>query len=102
MWIIVILGWFVLVVAVFVGGNLIARRRGYKFGDDVVVRCREGHLFTTIWVPGVSFKSVRLGTARWQRCPVGGNWTVVKQVRDVDLTGDEQAAAAQHHDVRIL
>ena len=27
------------------------RLRGYRMGGNVVVRCRNGHFFTTIWVP---------------------------------------------------
>ena len=76
--------------------------RGYNMGGDVVVRCREGHLFTTIWVPGASFKALRLpGWARWQRCPVGGHWTFVTPVREAELTEDERREAHQFHDVRI-
>jgi hypothetical protein len=30
------------------------------------VRCRRGHLFTAIWIPGISFKAVRLG---WNEAP---------------------------------
>jgi len=35
------------------------------------VRCSAGHLFTTIWIPLASLKSVRLGDRRYQRCPAG-------------------------------
>lgn len=31
---------------------LAIRRRGYGVAGNVVVRCREGHLFTTLWIPG--------------------------------------------------
>lgn len=78
-----------------------ARRLGYKLGGNVVVRCRRGHLFTTIWIPGASLKAVRLGWARAQRCPVGKHWTLVTPVKDSDLTEDERRIAAAHHDVRI-
>jgi len=27
--------------------------RGYPIGGRLVVRCRQGHLFTTLWIPGV-------------------------------------------------
>ena len=90
-----------LIVGALVVGTLVARRLGYKIGGDTVVRCREGHVFTTLWIPGVSFKAVRLGWARFQRCPVGGHWSVVTPVRDVDLTVEERRLAAAHHDVRI-
>ncbi len=81
--------------------TLLARRRGYRFGSNVVVRCRKGHLFTTIWIPGASLKAVRLGWVRWQRCPVGPHWSLVKPVKDSDLTDEERATAEARHDVRI-
>jgi hypothetical protein len=77
------------------------RRLGYPFAGNVVVRCRRGHLFTTIWVPGASFKSLRLGWWRFQRCPVGGHWSAVTPVRRADLTADEQRSAAASTDIRI-
>jgi hypothetical protein len=90
------------VVAGLVGGTMVARRRGYSgMGGNTIVRCRDGHLFTTIWVPGASFKAVRLGWKRFQRCPVGHHWTIVTPVREADLSGDELAAARAVHDLRI-
>jgi hypothetical protein len=74
---------------------------GYRLGGDVVVRCRQGHLFTTIWVPGASLKAVRFGWWRLQRCPVGQHWSLVSPVREADLTADELRAARDHHDIRI-
>jgi hypothetical protein len=81
--------------------TLIGLRRGYGFGGNTIVRCRQGHLFTTIWVPGVSLKSVRLGWWRLQRCPVGGHWTIVAPVRAADLTEQEQRFAAEARDMRV-
>ena len=75
--------------------------RGYRIGGNLVVRCRQGHLFTTIWIPGASLKAVRLGWWRIQRCPVGGHWTVVTPVRESELTDDERREAREHKDVRI-
>jgi hypothetical protein len=80
---------------------VVMRRRGYRMGGNVVVRCRAGHLFTTIWVPFASFKSVRLGWWRFQRCPVGRHWTLVSPVRESGLTEDERRIASQYTDVRI-
>jgi hypothetical protein len=80
---------------------VIARRRRYPAGGDVIVRCSQGHLFTTIWIPGASFKSVRLGPDRFQWCPVGKHWTTVTLVREPDLTEDEIQRAHEHHDIRI-
>jgi hypothetical protein len=91
----------VLVVVLLVGGTLVARLLGYKVGGRVVVRCRRGHLFTTIWIPGVKLTSLDLGVARLQRCPVAKHWTLVTPVRDRDLTDEERRSAAEHHDVWI-
>lgn len=76
-------------------------RRGYPIAGNVVVRCRSGHVFTTIWVPGASIKSVRLGPWRVQRCPVGGHWSLVTPVRRTDLTAKERRAADKTRDARI-
>jgi hypothetical protein len=65
------------------------------------VRCASGHLFTTIWVPGVSLKSLRLGPRRYQRCPVGRHWTWVRPVRESSLSAEGLQAAHDHHDIRI-
>jgi hypothetical protein len=68
---------------------------------DVIVRCRAGHIFSTIWIPGASLKSVRLGWWRFQRCPVGRHWTLVTPVRDSELTEDERTAARRVRDMRM-
>lgn len=76
----------VLLVVLVVGATVFARRQGYAMGGDIVVRCSEGHLFTTIWIPFASFKAIRLGWVTFQRCPVGNHWAFVTSVRDQDLT----------------
>ena len=90
-----------LAVGVLVGGTVVARRLGYKVGGNTIVRCRDGHLFTTVWIPGASLKAVRLGWYRFQRCPVGSHWTLVRPVKDCDLTDEAREAAEQVHDVRL-
>ena len=75
--------------------------RGYRMGGNLVVRCRQGHLFTTIWLPGASLKSLRFGWWRFQRCPVGKHWSVVTPVKESELTKDERRSAAEHKDVRL-
>ena len=82
-------------------GTLMARRRGYSVGGVSAVRCRRGHLFTTIWIPGVSVKSIKLGWYRFLYCPVGRHWTLVKPVRNKDLSDDELRTAYEHQDIRI-
>ena len=89
------------VVAVLAVGTVVARMLGYKVGGNVVVKCRQGHLFTTIWIPGASLKAVRLGPARLQRCPVGKHWTIVTPVKDSSLSDDQRRDAAKFHDVRV-
>jgi hypothetical protein len=76
-------------------------RRGYGLGGNVIVRCRAGHVFTTIWVPAVSFKSLRLGLWRFQYCPVGKHWSVVTPVNRAQLTSGQLHAASEHKDIRI-
>ena len=65
------------------------------------VRCREGHVYTTIWIPGGSLKAVRMGRWRWQRCPVGRHWTWARRIdwNSADLV--ELGATRAKHDIRI-
>ncbi len=69
--------------------------------DRVIVRCSRGALYSTIWVPLMSFKAVRLGPYRLQRCPVHDRveWAVLVP-RD-RLTPAEIARAAQVKDIGI-
>jgi hypothetical protein len=64
------------------------------------VRCRKGHLFTTIWIPGVKLKALDLGAAlaALSRRP---HWSLVTPVRDSDLTDEQREFAPTHHDVPI-
>jgi hypothetical protein len=80
---------------------VVARRRGYLFGVNTVVKCLSGHLFTTLWVPGVTVKALRLGWWRFQRCPVGKHWTLVTPVNASELPARERQLAAQVHDVLV-
>jgi len=80
---------------------VVARRRGFLFGANTVVRCRDGHLFTTIWIPGGSLKALRLGWWRLQRCPVGKHWSLVTPVKVSDLSEEDRRLAALRRDVRI-
>jgi hypothetical protein len=75
--------------------------RGYRMGRNVIVRCQQGHLFTTIWIPGGSLKSVRLGLWRLQRCPVGHHWSIVTPVKEAELSEDQKRTAHEHKDIRI-
>jgi hypothetical protein len=72
-----------------------------RLGGNVVVRCRRGHVYTTIWIPAASVKSVRLGFWRLQRCPVGRHWSIVTPVKESDLSEREQQAAHESRDIRL-
>jgi hypothetical protein len=80
---------------------VLMKLRGYPVGGNLIVRCRQGHLFTTIWIPGVSIKALRLGWWRVQRCPVGRHWSIVVPVRDSEISDDERQLARQRHDLRL-
>jgi len=88
-------------IAAVVVWTLVARRLGYRLGANTVVRCRRGHLFTTIWIPGVKLKAIDLLVARVQWCPVGRHWSVDVPVREADLSVEDRLLAASQHDVRI-
>jgi hypothetical protein len=89
------------VLVAYAVGTAVATRRGYSFGRNAVVRCQRGHLFTTVWIPGASVKSLRLGPWRIQWCPVGRHVALVHPVKAADLTNAEREFAAEHHDVLV-
>jgi hypothetical protein len=61
-----------------------------------VVRCSRGGLFETKWIPLVSFKAVRLGRRRFQRCPVHRKWEVVERVDSATLSKAQQSEASRY------
>ncbi|MGH8889472.1 MAG: hypothetical protein ACRDV3_06875 [Acidothermaceae bacterium] len=91
----------VVLVARAVGRSRVGRRIGGRVvrNGDVVVQCRSGHLFTTVWIPGMSFKAIRLGLVRFQYCPGGDHWSFVTPV--IDPTDTQRRIAAANHDARI-
>jgi hypothetical protein len=88
-------------VVVNVVGTVVARLLGYRVGGRTVVRCRRGHLFSTIWIPGASLKSIRLGWWRIQRCPVGRHWSIVVPVKEAALSSRERRRAHEIRDVPV-
>lgn len=68
---------------------------------ETPVRCADDHLFTTIWIPFVSLKSVRMGGRRFQRCPVDGHWSTVERLDPETTDPGELEAAALVHDIHI-
>jgi hypothetical protein len=95
--------WASLAIVVAVGFEAarIWAQAGRLGGKNIIVRCSQGHLFTTIWIPGASVKALRLGGRRFQRCPIGHHWAMVKPVRESELTEEERRGAAEHHDIRV-
>ena len=80
---------------------VVLRARGLPIGGDLIVRCRRGHLFTTLWIPSVSLKAMRVGWLRVQWCPVGRHFSIVTPVREPDLSPAERREARAHHDLRL-
>lgn len=91
----------IVAAGVAVGGTVLARLFGYHLGFNTVVRCRQGHLSTTSWIPGVKLKGLDFGVARLQRCPVGRHWTLVTPVKQSTLTEEELVAARAVRDSAI-
>jgi hypothetical protein len=89
------------VVVGYVVATILATRRGYRFGRSTPVRCRQGHLYTTTWIPGGSLKAIRLGPWRVQWCPIGRHVDLVHPVKDADLTEAKREFATSHHDVMV-
>jgi hypothetical protein len=76
-------------------------RRSGRPGGNLVVRCRSGHLFTTLWIPGASLKSIKLGWWRFQRCPVGKHWSWVTPIRESALSEEQRREAREQRDIPI-
>ncbi|MYW96431.1 hypothetical protein G3I59_38915 [Amycolatopsis rubida] len=69
--------------------------------DYTIVQCGQGHYFSTIWLPLVSFKAVRLGDRRLQRCPVCRRFRSVVRVSADQLSAEELRAAEALKDSRL-
>ena len=92
--------------AAIVGGAMLVETAGLwlqsrRIAGNVTVRCSHGHLFTTLWIPGASVKALRLVWWRFQRCPVGGHWSLVRPVDESTLSEDERRRAHEHHDLPV-
>jgi|SRR4051812_43847910 len=75
--------------------------RSGRVAGRVVVRCRSGHLYTTMWVPGMSLKSARLGWWRLQFCPVGKHVSLVSPVKASDLSALQRRVARRRNDLPL-
>ena len=76
--IIVMVGVLIILAIIGVTAVMLGRRGsggdGYSADRDVIVRCRDGHLFTTIWIPFMSLKAIRFGPVRFQYGFVNLKW----------------------------
>jgi hypothetical protein len=75
--------------------------RSRRLGGRLMVQCRAGHRFETIWIPGVSLKALRLGPWRLQHCPVGAHWSLVTPVNETQLSEFERELGHSQRDLRI-
>lgn len=80
---------------------VLRRRSGSLIGLKTIVRCHRGHLFTTVWIPGASVKSLRLGFWRLQRCPVGKHWSLVWPADVAKLSDADRKLARSRRDTLL-
>lgn len=88
----------VIVLVILVVTVVVMSRSVAVHGTERIARCRAGHLFVSTVIPGASLKAIRLGTVRFQQCPVGPHWSIVSWVDPTTLTADELAEARSQHD----
>jgi hypothetical protein len=81
----------IIIAVVVVAKIFFLRSRGglVRVDGQVIARCSQGHVFPTAWFLG-AFTSIRLGNARYMRCPVGNHWSLVRPVKQDDLTDEER------------
>jgi hypothetical protein len=85
-------------IVAFLVGALLARRRTRARREQTIARCRQGHLFVTMWGGRGSFRLFDLGWACIQRCPVGGHLTLVYPVDEATLTSERKKQAKKCRD----
>ncbi len=66
-----------------------------------IVRCSQGALFETTWLPLASLKAIRLGPRRLQRCPVHRRWELIRRVDPTTLSDQQREEASRHPAGRI-
>lgn len=70
--------------------------------DRTIVQCSRGSYYETVWVPYISFKSIRLGSRRFQKCPVHKRWELSRMVPDDEWSPEIIAEARRHKDTNII
>lgn len=67
-----------------------------------IVQCSRGAYYESKWVPLASFKAIRLGAKRLQRCPVHHKWEMTVRVPDDAVTPEIREQAERHHDSGLI
>ena len=70
--------------------------------DRTIVQCSQGDYYETVWLPYISFKLIRLGTRRFQKCPVHQRWELARMVTEEEWTPEVIAQAEAHRDSNIV
>jgi hypothetical protein len=70
--------------------------------DRAIVQCSRGAYYETVWFPFVSFKAIRLGTRRFQKCPVHERWEIARLVPEEEWTPAVIAQAEAHRDSNVI
>lgn len=73
-----------------------------RMADWKIVRCSGGAYYESKWVPGGSFKAVRLGGKRFQKCPVHHKWEMAERVPEDLVTPEIRVEADSHRDSGMI
>ena len=64
--------------------------------EKLTVRCSDGHLYR--WIPLMSFKTMRPGKRRYQRCPLCGRQRMFRRLEESELTEEQRVETQKHFD----
>ncbi|MGD0054541.1 MAG: hypothetical protein ABSC34_03785 [Acidimicrobiales bacterium] len=89
----------IIVAVVIVARFVFSMSRGrVRIDGKVIVRCSRGHVFPTAWNSLGALAAIRLGNARYQRCPVGNHWSLVRPVTEENFTDEERRTVGYDND----
>jgi hypothetical protein len=80
----------VIAIVVLAKVSFLTSGRYVRVNGKVIVRCGQGHVFPMTWLSLSAITAIRFGNSRYQRCPVGNHWSVVRPVKEGDLTDQER------------
>jgi hypothetical protein len=70
--------------------------------NSEIVRCSQGAYYESLWVPLISFKSIRLGSYRLQKCPVHGKWELATIVPEDEISEKVRKEASKYPAKRLI